>query len=188
MATNADKIEVDKNEQVVLNNHLNQKSKKKRQELDSGSGKVNDSVSSISSVGIKQEFSFESMCSSMQNMTQAYLVEASRSNVAFSNTNLENEVEAAFQNSEINTVAALQNMIGMVTFQNDHEIVDMLGLLGVFSIFCTEGKNFDGDYIKSEFEKLGMSKMFSLKLYMILKDMKSEYLKRKNAVSSAVSI
>ena len=97
----AEKVEVDNNELVILNNHLNLKSKKTRLELDSSTKQVNDSVSSI---------------------------------------------------------------------------------------FCTEGKNFNGEYIKSEFQKLGMSPIFSLRLYMLLKDMKSEYLKNKNAVSSAVSI
>jgi hypothetical protein len=44
----------------------------------------------------------------------------------------------------------------------------------MFSIYCTLGKWFDADYIKTMFEKLGFDFLTSQKLYMILQTWRKE--------------
>ena len=56
----------------------------------------------------------------------------------------------------------------------NYQLVTDVGIPTMFSIYCTLGKWFDADYIKTMFEKLGFDFLTSQKLYMILQTWRKE--------------
>jgi hypothetical protein len=191
-AQESDKLEVNKNEQVILHNQLSGASKTKRRKIDDITTKSSDTVSTISSKKSMPNDSqnvFSSMASAVDRLTSSFFSQnMSPKRSKASGVSLEEEVEAALREKFSKTTSfRLWDEMGFEDekFLNDYLLFESEGIDVLVNIFCADGQNFRQDWVKNEFSKIGLSQSCINKLYLYLKDKKQEYIREKNQATSS---